>query len=261
VLGPHEAAGTTADGVLLGPGTGDNMAAALGLGLAPGDLVVSLGTSGTAFASGDHPTADERGEVSGFADASGGWLPLVCTLNCARVLDATAELLGADVDSLASTAPPGAGGLSLLPYLDGERTPNLPNATGTLQGITRTNLTAGNLARAAVEGVLCGMADAVDALRRVGVRPERVVLIGGAARSRAVQDMAPSLLGLPVGLPAAAEYVALGAARQAAWTLAGGDRPPTWAPAGPAKDLGSPAAWGADVRDSYRAAREAVHGD
>ncbi len=259
LLGPHEAVGTTKRGVVVGPGTGDNMAAALGLGLAPGEVVVSLGTSGVAFVAWGRPTADEHGEVAGFADATGGWLPLVCTLNCARVLDVTAELLGGDVDALALSARPGAGGLSLLPYLDGERTPNLPDATGTLQGITRGNLTAGNLARAAVEGVLCGMADAVDALRRVGVRPERVVLIGGAARSVAVQAMAPSILGLPVVLPPPAEYVALGAARQAAWTLAGGDEPPVWSSDGRAAPLDRPASWGGEVRHAYRAARGRMH--
>jgi xylulokinase len=174
VAAPHAVIGATPDGVLLGPGTGDNMAAALGLGLSPGDVVISLGTSGTAFAVSDTPTADTSGTVAGFADATGKFLPLACTLNAARVLTTVAALLGVDLETLADlalAAPVGAAGLVMLPYLDGERTPNLPGATGSLLGLTRANLTAPNIARAAVEGVLCGLTDAVDALRTLGIRP------------------------------------------------------------------------------------------
>ncbi|MDQ2757370.1 MAG: FGGY family carbohydrate kinase, partial [Actinomycetota bacterium] len=157
VAGPTQAAGRTASGLLVGAGTGDNMGAALGLGLGPGDIVVSLGTSGTVFGVSERPTADASGLVAGFADATGRYLPLVCTLNAARVLTSAATMLGTDLpglERLALAAEPGAGGLSLLPYLDGERTPDLPGATGTLGGITRTNATPENLARAAVEGML-----------------------------------------------------------------------------------------------------------
>ena len=230
VLGPAATVGETAGGlvpagVLVAAGTGDNMAAALGLGAVAGDVVVSLGTSGTAFAVHDCPVADGTGTVAGFADATGAFLPLVATMNAARVLTATATLLGTDLaglDALAQQAPAGAGGLVLLPYLDGERTPDLPAATGTLRGMTRSTMTPPHLARAAVEGMLCGLADAVDALVRQGVRPRRVLLIGGAARSVAVRTVAASLFGLPVVVPAPQEYVALGAARQAAGALAGG---------------------------------------
>jgi xylulokinase len=235
VAGPAEPVGETAAGALLAPGTGDNMAAALGLGLRPGDVVVSLGTSGTVFGVSDRPTADPTGTVAGFADATGRYLPLVCTLNAARVLTAVAGLLGVDLDrldALALSAPPGAGGLSLLPYLDGERTPNLPDARGLLAGLTRGNATPAHLARAAVEGMLCGLADGLDAVRAQGVPVERVLLVGGAAASRAVRAVAPALLGAPVDVPAPAEYVALGAARQAAWLLAGGAEPPDWPVAG-----------------------------
>lgn len=144
VLGPAEAAGATPEGWTLGAGTGDNMAAALGLGAGPGDVVVSLGTSGTVFAVAERPTADPSGHVAGFCDATGRYLPLVCTLNAARVLTATATLLGvelAGLDRLALAAGPGAGGLVLLPYLDGERTPALPDAAGTLTGLRRANMT------------------------------------------------------------------------------------------------------------------------
>ncbi|MGH3494878.1 MAG: xylulokinase [Sciscionella sp.] len=231
VAGPYEAAGASAAGMLVGPGTGDNMGAALGLGLAQGDVVVSLGTSGTVFTPTRTPSKDPSGQVAGFADGTGAYLPLVCTLNAALVLRSTAELLGVDLrrfDELALAAEPGAGGVTVLPYFDGERTPNRPQATGVLRGITTANATAPNLARAAVEGMLCGLADGLDALRAQGVVVERVVLIGGSAASAAVRAVAPGVFGLPVVLPAAAQYVAIGAARQAAWTLRQSEVPPQW---------------------------------
>jgi xylulokinase len=273
VLGAAEPAGQTRgggsgipDGLLVGPGTGDNMGAALGLGLEQGDVVVSLGTSGTVFAVHDSQSADPRGEVAGFADATGRFLPLVCTLNAARVLTASASMLGVDLDAfarLALEASPGAAGMVLLPYLDGERTPNLPTATGSLTGLTRSAMTPQNLARAAVEGMLCLLADGVDALRAQGVPVHRVLLIGGASRSEAVQRLAPDVFGTPVVVPAAAEYVALGAARQAAWVLArstGADDelPPSWPlPSTPPRE---PSGSGAEVRAAYAAARLQMHG-
>ena len=222
VLAPTEAAGRTECGLVVAPGTGDNMGAALGLGLKPGDAVISLGTSGTAFARHDAAIADPSGSVASFADATGGFLPLLATLNAARVLAAGASMLGielADLDRLALAAEPGADGLSLLPYLDGERTPNLPTATGTLSGLTRANATPENLARAIVEGMLTNLAEALDALRGQGVRVERVLLIGGASASASVRSIAADLFEAPVHVPASGEYVALGAARQAAATL------------------------------------------
>ncbi|HET7477058.1 MAG TPA: xylulokinase [Dermatophilaceae bacterium] len=278
VLGPADPAGHTAvpgsgipPGLVVAPGTGDNMGAALGLNLQPGDVVVSLGTSGTAFAVHHAATADAAGDVAGFADATGRFLPLVCTLNAARVLTATAGMLGIglpELDAAALSAEPGARGMVLLPYLDGERTPNLPTATGTLTGLTRDAMTPANLARAAVEGMLCALADGVDALRTQGVPLRRVLLIGGAARSAAVQRVAPIVFGVPVLVPEPAEYVALGAARQAAWTLAAtrdggaaGAAPPDWRVAG-ADEIEPPAdaAVGQSVRAAYAAARRRMHG-
>jgi xylulokinase len=227
----RDVVGETRTGAALAAGTGDNMAAALGVGAGEHDVVVSIGTSGTAFAVSPTPTHDPTGAVSGFADATGRYLPLVCTLNAARVLTATAAMLGTDLaglDSLALNAQPGADGLVLLPYLDGERTPNLPGATGSLRGMTRANMTPGNVARAAVEGMLCALAAALDALTREGVDARRVILVGGGARSRAVQSLAPALFDLPVVVPEPAEYVARGAARLAAWALAGTAEPPSW---------------------------------
>lgn len=230
VVEPGRAITENLSGVVLGPGTGDNMAAALGLGLRPGDAVVSIGTSGTAFATCPVPVADEQGAVAGFADATGRYLPLVCTLNAARVLGTVADLLGLDPEAFdaAALSVPDSGGLVLLPYLDGERTPDLPHARGLLGGLTRANATPARLARAAVEGMLCGLADGLDALRRVDVPIRRVLLIGGGARSAAVRALAPALFGVPVVLPDPAEYVALGAARQAAWALSGDPAPPAW---------------------------------
>jgi len=230
VLGPLEAAGRTPAGSLLAAGAGDNAAAALGAGAGLGDVVVSLGTSGTVFAVSDTPAADASGLVAGFADASGHYLPLVCTLNATRIFDATAGLLGVDLpefNRLALSAGPGAGGLTLVPYFDGERTPNLPEATGSLHGITRANYTPANLARAAVEGVVCSLADGLAALQAQGVASRRILLVGGGAQSPAVQEVAAGLLGLPATVPRPGEYVADGAARQAAAVLTG--HFPAWA--------------------------------
>lgn len=231
VLGPSETAGTTIAGVpgvpagiLVGAGAGDNAGAALGLGAARGDVVISIGTSGTVFAVTDHPVADPSGTVAGFADATGLFLPLIATLNAARVLAAAGSLLGVDhgrFAELALAAPAGADGIVMLPYLEGERTPNLPHATGSIHGLTLANAAPANLARAAVEGMLCGLADGLDAITSHGVAVERVLLIGGGAKSAAVQQIAPQVFGVPVTVPPASEYVADGAARQAAWIFAG----------------------------------------
>ncbi|MFV0451154.1 MAG: FGGY family carbohydrate kinase [Propioniciclava sp.] len=231
VLAPAEAAGETGAGSALGPGCGDNAGAALGQGQVPGDTAVSVGTSGVVAAVSATPVNDASGMVNGFADATGGFLPLAATLNAAQSLDAMATLLGVDhagLAALALAAEPGAGGLVLLPLFNGERTPRLPDATGTLRGMTLANLTRENLARAAVEGLLGHLAYVLDAVRTLGVPIERVSLVGGAATSPAVRRLAPGILGVEVRIPPAAEYVALGAARQAAWVALGGPMPPEW---------------------------------
>jgi xylulokinase len=222
VLGPTDVV-REREGAVIAPGTGDNMAAALGVALQPGHVAISLGTSGTVCTVSDSPVADPKGYVAGFADASGRFLPLVCTLNATKVVHTFARLLQADLtefDQLALSAPPGAGGVVLVPYLAGERTPNLPDATGTLGGL-RGEVTAEQLARAAVEGVVCGLLDALDALRVSGVRVnpgEGIVLLGGGARSHAFQRVLADLSRSPVIVPGG-EPVATGACVQAAAVL------------------------------------------
>lgn len=223
IIGPSESAGK-AGNLIVGAGAGDNAAAAFGLGAATGDVVISIGTSGTVFAVTDKPIEDESGTVAGFADASGQFLPLVATLNAARILDSIAALLGVDHDELgrlALEAEPGADGLVLQPYFEGERTPNRPDATATLFGMTLASTTRANLARAAIEGMLCALADGLDALTSRGVDARRILLIGGAAQNPAVSAIAAQVFALPVIVPTPGEYVALGAARQAAWVLGG----------------------------------------
>ena len=219
VLAPTTPAGDwPVTGARVGPGTGDNMAAALGLGLRPGDLALSLGTSGTAFTVSDQPSADPSGTVAGFADATGRYLPLVCTMNATKVTDAVARLLGVDHGRFGRAGAGGArrsvGGLVLVPHFDGERTPNRPGATGMLTGL-RSDVTPAQLARAAVEGVVCNLLAGAEALGWEAV-DGRVFLIGGAARSAAYRRVVADLTGRTIVVPSDQELVAAGAAVQAA---------------------------------------------
>ncbi len=229
IIGPANFGGTTQSGIPIAAGAGDNAGAALGLQAQPGDVIVSLGTSGTAFAVSETPTHDPSGAVAGFADATGRYLPLVCTLNAARILDAACRILGKthdEIGQLALAAKPGANGLTLLPYFEGERTPNRPNATGVFAGMNLNNSNPEDIARAMVEGMLAGLADAVDSLVGLGVGVNRILLIGGAAKNPAIPVIASALFGREVLVPPAGEYVADGAAKQAAWALLG--NMPTW---------------------------------
>src|SRR3954447_26981335 len=256
VLGPADPAGTTPAGSVLGPGSGDNAAAALGLAAEPGDVVCSIGTSGVVDMVTNAPVADPSGTVAGFADATGHFLPLIATLNAAQVLDATARLLGVDhaeLSRLALSAPAGAGGMVLVPYLEGERTPNRPDATGALHGLTQATADRAALARATVEGLLCGLADGLDAVAAGGTPVRRVFLIGGGAQSEAVRRIAPAVLGVPVLVPPASEYVADGAARQAAWVLSGAGTPPDWPAPGTEVFEADPVP---SVRERYAEVRE-----
>jgi xylulokinase len=231
IIAPSTFGGTTSAGIPIAAGAGDNAAAALGVQAEPGDVVISLGTSGTAFAVSTTSTHDSSGAVAGFADASGRFLPLVCTLNAARIFDAATTILGKthdEVGALALSSIPGAHGLTLLPYFEGERTPNRPTATGVFSGMNIANSNPADIARAMIEGMLSGLADAVAALEDLGVDIKRVLIIGGAAKNPAVGQIASALFGRPVLIPPAGEYVADGAAKQAAWALLGGATPPVW---------------------------------
>ena len=240
VLDPHQV-GAKADpriagrdvpgGCIIAPGGGDNAMTALGLAMQVGDVSISLGTSGVAAAVSPVPAYDMSASVTGFADATGHWLPLACTINASRILDAGLAALGTDYDGLANLAEkssPGAEGITLIPYFDGERTPNRPDAHARLEGLTLANTTRTNLARAFVEGLLCSQRDCLELLKRLGTTVSKILLVGGGAKSPAVRAYAPGILGMDVQLPRPDEYVAIGAARQAAWTLTGEEEPPAW---------------------------------
>ncbi|MEU9076361.1 xylulokinase [Kitasatospora sp. NPDC048538] len=225
VLSPGTRAGAVRPGTPLragapvAAGTGDNMAAALGLGLLPGQPVLSLGTSGTVYAVGRTRPADPSGTVAGFADALGGWLPLACTLNCTLAVDRFAALLRLGRDEVDA-----GGTVVVLPYLDGERTPDLPGASGLVHGL-RHDTTPGQLLQAAYDGAAHALLAALDGVLRAGgedpAGDEPLLLIGGGARGQAWQRTVLRLSGRPVQVPEAQELVALGAAAQAAALLTG----------------------------------------
>jgi xylulokinase len=265
ILAPRDIAGyarSLQQGAVVGPGTGDNMGAALALGLAPGDIALSFGTSGTVFASSLQATCDLQGEVAGFADAAGRNLPLVCTLNATKVTDWAVNLAGGhstDLDRIGGTSVPGANGVTLVPYLDGERTPLLPSASGTLSGI-RTTTTGADIVRASVEGVICGLLVGVDALERCDVDTSgRILAVGGGARSALYRQVLADLSNRQViTLDPAIDRVAVGAAAQAAAALT--EATPdsvgaTWASADPVVVTTDPqisAALASELRDRYR---------
>ncbi|MEV1054999.1 FGGY family carbohydrate kinase [Streptomyces sp. NPDC059017] len=270
VLGPSDAAGTTPEGLLISAGTGETMAAAFGLGLGTGDAVVSLGATGSVMAIHHEALADPSGMITSFADATGMHLPVVHTLNAVRALRGTAEMLGVEdlgeLSALAVKSTPGASGLVLLPYLEGERTPHLPHTAGTLTGLRRESMKPEHLARAAFEGMLCSLADALDVLRGRGVVVRRVFLLGQAAELPAVQAAAPAIFAAQVVVPQPADYAALGAARQAAWALGTAQgtlaphTPPSWqGAAAQVFEAGDELAVGQAVRQQYAATREQIH--
>ncbi|MEZ3180407.1 xylulokinase [Streptomyces pimonensis] len=226
VVRPGEVAGTVRDshdlpfsrGTLVACGTGDNAAAALGLGVRPGTPVMSLGTSGTVYAVTQRRPADPTGTVAGFADARGDWLPLACTLNCTLAVDRVAALLNLDREAV----EPGHG-VTLLPFLDGERTPNLPHSSGLLHGL-RHDTTGGQLLQAAYDGAVYSLLAALDLVLDEDADPSApLLLIGGGARGAAWQQTVRRLSGRSVQVPLARELVALGAAAQAAGLLTGED--------------------------------------
>ncbi|MDQ0392694.1 xylulokinase [Labrys monachus] len=271
IVASNERAGIVGDaagvgalaGAVVGAGTGDNMTAALGLNVLEGDIVVSLGTSGTIYGRSSTGVKDVTGAINGYADAADGFLPMVTTLNAAKVTDAIRRLLGLSYegfDELALEAPLGSDGLVLVPYFDGERTPNLPDATGTLLGL-RSTLTRACMARATIEGVLCGLLEGGDLLARHGVpQGGRLILTGGAARSKAYRQILADLTGRPVWVCPLAETAAAGAAVQAAAALTAAATDAIAAAWAPALEIAAEP-MGADpgaVRQAYRQAAAAA---
>jgi len=206
---------------LVASGGGDNMMGAIGTGnIAPGAITMSLGTSGTVYAYSDQPQVSPHPQVATFCSSSGGWLPLICTMNLTNASGAIRDLLGLDIDTfgaLVGEAPVGAGGVLMLPFLNGERVPALPHATASLHGLTSDNLTRANLCRAVVEGTTFGLRYGLDLLRDSGIRSDAIRLIGGGAKSAAWRQIVADIMGAPVACPQHTEAAALGAAIQAAW--------------------------------------------
>ena len=209
--------------VLVSSGGGDNMMAAIGTGnVVPGRVTASLGTSGTIYAFSETPVVDPMGELAAFCSSSGGWLPLVCTMNVTVATELTRNLLELStgrLNEMAEAAGPGSDGLLLLPYFNGERTPALPGATATLHGMNSTNYTPQNLCRAAMEGATFGLRYGLDVMRRLGLEPSEIRLVGGGAKSGLWRQIVADILGYPVLRPRAEEAGALGAAIQAMWCV------------------------------------------
>lgn len=207
--------------VRVAAGGGDNMMAAIGTGnVAPGVLTMSLGTSGTLFACADRPVVDEDAGWAAFCSSTGGWLPLICTMNTTVATENVAKLFGfstRDGDTVMGGTTPGADGLTMLPFFNGERTPDLPNARASLHGMDMGNLTRGNVYRAAMEGATYALRNGFDALQRAGMRFDSIRLTGGGSQSAAWRQMVADVFDLPVQVPEQAEGAAFGAALQALW--------------------------------------------
>lgn len=209
---------------LVASGGGDNMMGAIGTGnIRPGAITMSLGTSGTLYAYAEQPQVSQQPQVASFCSSSGGWLPLICTMNLTNATGAIQQLLELDLASfgaLVAQAPIGAEGLLMLPFLNGERVPPLPNASASLFGMTSDNLTRANLCRAVVEGTSFGLRYGLDLLRASGIECRSIRLIGGGANSPIWRQIVADIMATPLVCPRHTEAAALGAAIQAAWSLA-----------------------------------------
>src|SRR6516162_1354761 len=208
-------------GPIVSAGGGDNMMGAIGTGnVRPGVVTASLGTSGTVYAYSTEPVIDSQGEVAAFCDSTDKWLPLVCTMNVTVATEQVRKFFGWDIAQLNSAvagAPPGAGGLIFLPYLTGERTPNLPNGVGVVHGLTTSNMTPANVARAVMEGATLGLAYGLNRLRSLGIKPAEIRLTGGGSKSPVWRQICADIFRVPVVCLATAEGAALGAALHSAW--------------------------------------------
>ena len=231
LIDAHEAVGTILPAIaehlginrnaLVSSGGGDNMMGAIGTGnIQPGAITMSLGSSGTVYAYADAPTVSAEASVATFCSSSGGWLPLICTMNLTNATGAVRELFDLDLDqfnTLVAQAPIGAEGVCMLPFLNGERVPALPHATGSLHGLTLDNLTQANLCRAAIEGTTFGLRYGLDLLRHNGLQSRSICLIGGGSKSAVWRQIVADIMDTPVICTEQSEAAALGAAIQAAW--------------------------------------------
>jgi xylulokinase len=211
------------EGTLVSSGGGDNMMSAIGTGtVRDGFLTMSLGTSGTLFGFSKTPVIDPTGNLAAFCSSSGGWLPLLCTMNCTVASEEFRALFGLDVkafDDEAAKAPIGADGIVILPFFNGERTPNLPNGRASVNGITAANFNRANLARAALESAIFGMRIGLEGFHELGFKAKEIRLTGGGAKSPLWQNIAANVMNLPVRVPANTEAAAMGGAIQALWCL------------------------------------------
>ncbi len=210
-------------GIPVASGCGDNMAAALGTGcVKPGSLTMSMGTSGTLFGYSDSIVSDRKGRLAAFCSSSGGYLPLLCTMNCTITTESIRALFGYDVkklDELALQAPIGCEGVTMLPFFNGERVPNLPHGKGVLAGFDLSNMKVENIARAALESSIYAMKGGLEAFGELGFEPKHLVLTGGGSKSAIWRQIASDVLQLPLSVPSIVESAALGAALQALWTV------------------------------------------
>lgn len=210
-------------GIPVATGGGDNMMAAVGTGnVVPGKLTMSLGTSGTLFAYSDAPVVDDHGNIAAFCSSTGGWLPLLCTMNCTSATELMREPLDISLeafDEVIAGVDAGCNGLTVLPFFSGERTPNLPNAKAEILGLASSNSTKGHLLRATVEGVTFGLRFGLDELRRLGVETSEITLTGGGAGSRIWRQIVADICDLPVTILEQDEGACFGAALQALWVL------------------------------------------
>jgi xylulokinase len=206
---------------IVSAGGGDNMMGAIGTGnVRPGVVTASLGTSGTVYAYATDPIVDPQGEVAAFCDSTDKWLPLICTMNVTVATEHVRKFFGWDITQLNNAiaeAPPGAGGIVFLPYLTGERTPNLPKGVGVFHGLTTGNMTPANAARAVMEGATLGLAYGLNRLRSLGVKPSEIRLTGGGSKSSIWRQICADIFRVPVVCLATAEGAALGAAMHSAW--------------------------------------------
>jgi xylulokinase len=208
---------------LVSSGGGDNMMSAIGTGtVRDGFLTMSLGTSGTLFGFSKEPVIDPSGNLAAFCSSSGGWLPLLCTMNCTVASEEFRTLFGMDIkalDTVASRAPVGSEGITVLPFFNGERTPNLPNGRASVNGITLSNFKQENLVRAALESAIFGMRIGLEGFKTLGFRAREIRLTGGGSKNSLWQNIAANVMNLPVRIPVTGEAAAFGGAIQALWCL------------------------------------------